>query len=82
MIQPKRRFHFTLDVQADDMKSLISVLENIVRRSEQETLSFSCVSGGYDSGYYWTLTERPEQTHEKYIEELNTWLEQSRKESP
>ena len=76
MDKPMRRYHTIIDVQADDLPSLRRAVERIAQHFAQDAPSVSLVSGGYDSGYWLTFTEYPEQTHDKYVEENAAYVAQ------
>lgn len=74
LTQPERRFVMELKLGADDRESVIRALNQIVFSLEHEG-SIGSVSGGWDSGWVWSLRENPGVTHDSYIEALNAYLE-------
>jgi len=78
----QRRWKFVGKIEADSWEDLLRGLDTIQfdlsNRNDQE-IPFS-VSGGYDSNWAFTVTEKPDMTHDKYFEELDAYLE-SKKES-
>lgn len=77
MEKPARRFRLDLFIEADTMEQLSSALFNLSTRADREELSASGVSGGYSSGYVYTLTDNPEMTHDRYVACLNEYLTQA-----
>ena len=66
MIKPKRRVQLTIDLGADSWDIAADTLQSIVDRIKIEGPITQLVSGGYDSGYWVTATENPEQTGDKF----------------
>lgn len=76
---PKRAFELTISIGADDRKSMLRLLEHYSAQLAEG--SNSVVSGGYDAGGWFAVTERPEQTHEKWSADLDAHLA-ARKAAP
>lgn len=74
MSKPTRAFKLTLSLQADTREDLINALIDLARNIERHSVSTG-VTGGCSSGVIYELLINPEQTHEKYFEELNRYLE-------
>lgn len=74
---PERAVKVVITLGADDHKAALRSLDNYVRMAEREYegKAFSTTSGGYDTGYDVRVTERPEQTHDNYVAELNAYLD-------
>lgn len=71
--RPSRRFTFTANVHADTSAQLIHSLREIVDLVKQGRIGSLC--GGVGVGYEFQITERPDMTPERYLEELRQWLE-------
>lgn len=80
-VLPKRRLQMRLDIQADSISELSDALRNIgidleiEGREEREV-----TSGGWGSGYHYSLTCDPDMDGDIYRAELQQWMEQ-RKEA-
>lgn len=72
---PKRRFQVTVDMDADSTQEIRRMFQSIaVDFVEQEAQIGSRTSVGGDGTYRINIEENPDQTHEKYHEELNAYL--------
>jgi hypothetical protein len=71
---PQRAVSFRLEVQADSMEALASVLMNLSLHADRKQLSTHCVSGGYDAGYEQWLEVSDGPTHDEYVAQLNDYL--------
>jgi hypothetical protein len=71
---PQRAVSFRLEVQADSLEALASVLMNLSLHADRGDLSTHCVSGGYDSGYEQWLEVSDGPTHDEYVAQLNDYL--------
>lgn len=76
---PHRRHRFTLDCEADSIEELCHVLDRISLRLSLGEAGPGGVSGAVASGYEWSHTVNPEMTHERYVEQLNAWIEANRR---
>lgn len=77
----QRRWKFVGKIEADEWEGLIAALRSItfdVHRRTAGEVPFVVISGGYDSNYAFTVTEKPDMTHDKYFEELDAYLEERR----
>ena len=72
MERPQRRFQVTIELGADDDKELATALrqvcEDIIGGQR------GSVSGGPSSGWVYKVIERTDMTHDRYIEELNRYI--------
>lgn len=71
---PKRRFEVVIHVTADDMATLASGVAEYAQRIADGYVAQPQLFGGASSGGSLIFTERPEQTHEKWEAELESWL--------
>lgn len=77
---PKRRHVVSIEIQSDDWESMLRDLRNIEYDLSTHTPGIiSIVSGGPTSGYIVKDEYYPDQTHDHYFEEIDTYL-QRRKE--
>jgi hypothetical protein len=76
--RPHRRQQLTLDLGADDRESLRSALMGIIHRLDEGEPddAIDIVSGGYDSSFTLIVKVDKAVTHEGYINELTSYLEQ------
>lgn len=70
--KPKRKYELTITAGADDLEYLKQIVQMAI--DELPTYPHSGVSGGYAGNHMVELRVNPEQTHEKYEEELNAYL--------
>ena len=71
---PKRRVTISIDVGGDTMGDAVSMLQHFMRMIEDG--SPTCVTGGYDRCGTFTVIERPDVTHETFLDALDKWMEQ------
>ncbi len=71
--KPKRAWVLDLHVEGDSRADVIALLKSMLFDS-LEPGSANSVSGGCSSGGYFTLTHNPDQTHDKFVGELETYL--------
>jgi hypothetical protein len=75
---PKRRYHMTLELGADDMEELIRAIDDfslqlsLYRKELAE--DYVSVSGGPHSGYSVRIDFDSEMTHERYHEAIRQWI--------
>lgn len=78
----QRRWKFVGKIEADTWDELVGLLRSIEfdlsTRSEGELPS--SVLGGDGGNWIFTVTEKPDMTHDKYFELLNQYLERKRGE--
>lgn len=74
MTTPKRAFEFEMRVVADTKADMAELINHLIE--QMDAGSQSCVTGGPTSGGFFKVTENPEMTHERYIEELDKFNEQ------
>lgn len=80
VVAPKRAVEVVLSIGADDMRTAIAALREAADEAERTgSLGNSC-TGGYSFGRFVTVTDRPEQTHDRYFEELEAHLAAERAE--
>lgn len=70
---PSRAFRLTLKLEADNKHELANALINMAHQIERDQLTIG-VSGGYSSGAIYELLTNPEQTHQRYFEQLQEYL--------
>jgi len=70
---PHRAFRLKLDVEADDLDSLIGYLRGFETELYCDKVTTG-VSGGYSSGATYSLTVDPSITHDIYFERVDAWL--------
>lgn len=78
----QRRWKFVGKIEADTWEDLWRQFEQIeieISTRPEGEIPFD-VSGGPDSNWAFTVTEKPDMTHDRYFEELNAYLE-SKKEA-
>lgn len=78
---PKRRFELTINIAGDTWEAVLHDLRDVATHIEDHGQACTSISGGYSTGHVVTVTERPEQTHEKYFAELDLYLATIRKEN-
>lgn len=77
---PHRRLRLTLDLEADDLTSLTGALEALATNlliADRESIP-DYASGGYHSGFSYKLTCDPDQTGDRFRDQLAAWSEQRR----
>ena len=74
LVGPKRRFEITITAGADEWEALVHELKESAFHVADHGLECSSVSGGPSSHHTVTIHHNPEQTHEKYFEELDVYL--------
>lgn len=72
---PKRACRFVLDLQADNRQELADALYNIASRIERGEMTKG-LSGGYSSGYIYELVENDGPTHDEFVQQLSSYLDQ------
>jgi hypothetical protein len=77
---PKRRFELAITITGDTWEDVLFDLRDIAPHIETHGPGCTSVSGAPSHGHIVQVTERPEQTHEKYIEDLDRYLATIRKE--
>jgi hypothetical protein len=68
---PKRRHELTLTIGADTFDDLVMALEHVTR--ELDDTGNNSVTGGPSWGGHWEHLVRPEQTHDRYFEQIEAW---------
>ena len=71
--RPRRRFHVDIHVGADDAKELAFALRQIAEDIVDGRKNSTC--GGPSSGWWYTVIENPEMTHERYMAEVHRYIE-------
>ena len=72
---PKRRVQLKIDLHADDWEIAARHLREIALRIERNGPITSLCSGGWDCGYEVLGSENPDQTGDKYRDELEVWMD-------
>jgi hypothetical protein len=79
----QRRWKFVGKFEADTWQDLISLLNSTLydlhRYSPGQEIP-SSISGGYSSSSAYTVTQKPDMTHDAYFAELEAYLEQKRQQ--
>lgn len=70
---PRRRLRLVLELDADDLDEVVAALGNIACSLVGGGEERQVTSGGWASGYHLTLTSDPEQTGDRYREQLSAW---------
>jgi hypothetical protein len=71
MEKPKRRYTVTLNLGADDMKSVRQTLESILWDLDAvDERDYHSISGSPDAGYSLNIEFSPDSTHETYFGQL------------
>lgn len=76
---PKRACVLTLEMEADTHQEMVSALRNFMIQLDRKELGGSGVSGGYSSSHIYSLTVADQPTHDEFFEQLNAYLEASKK---
>lgn len=76
IVRPKRCYTLTIEIGADTWQDVVHDLLDLARHIPDHGPACSSVMGGPSGGHIVTVEHRPEQTHERYIEQLNAYLEQ------
>jgi hypothetical protein len=79
---PHRRFEVVLRIGADEWNGVLREVDWIRREIEEHGPTCTSVSGGPDSNHIVEIAERPEMTHDRYFEELETHLAAVRLSAP
>lgn len=74
---PRRAYVFKVEIGADTRNDLIAVLRHLEFQISADKLSTG-VSGGYSSGYTYSLDIDESITHDDFMAALNRWLEEHR----
>lgn len=80
MSKPRRAFTLTLEIGADTRDELVHALHDLAHRIERDEVSRGCW-GSPSNGAVYELLVDESQTHDKYFEAINKYLEEKR-ESP
>lgn len=76
--KPKRRYEVTITAGADDLESLIHIIEYALRDLKPDT-PYSAISGGYSGNHSIELCVYPEVTHETFAAALEAYLADSKR---
>ena len=79
---PKRKITLTASIGGDSWENVSDALRSIADRIDHEGPITQLVSGGYDSGYWVTATENPEQTGDKYREDNRLYCQSLKNQEP
>lgn len=71
--KPERAHKLIMVVEADSARALASFLFNMSNQIDRGEITTG-VSGGYDSGAIYSYKVNPDQTHDAYFQELETYL--------
>lgn len=72
--RPRRRYTLQIEIGADTWDAVIGDLHYLAGHIEQHGPACSGVMGGSDVGHTVTAIEDPQQTHERYFEQLDAWI--------
>lgn len=75
---PQRRWMLELNIQADEWPWIVRELERLAPHIVEHGPICNSVSGSPDAGSSVHIVESPDQTHEKYFQELDSYLERVR----
>ncbi len=75
--KPQRRYVLTMTVEGDTLSDVLMSLRTV--GSEVTKGRIDMMVGGPDSGVYYRLREDPTMSHERYLEELQAWVDNQRK---
>lgn len=73
---PNRRLRLELDLSADDLDEMAGALRrlaNDIDAGELDEETHEITSGGYATGYHLKLTCDPDQTGDRFREQLHEW---------
>ena len=70
---PKRRIEVMIRISGDSWDDITREGNEIANHLEQCGIKCASVSGGVSSGHFITVTEYPEQTPEKFKEDIKKW---------
>lgn len=76
--KPKRRFELTLGVSGDSWEDVVRAVEDLLPHIVAHGPKCDSVSGSPSSGHWVHVVEDPEQTHERYHQQLEEYLEKKR----
>jgi hypothetical protein len=65
-------------IGADTLKDLCGELREMATKLERGEMTVGCL-GGPSVGTTYSYRVRPEQTHEKYFQDIEAWLEEERR---
>jgi hypothetical protein len=71
-IEMQRRFTIEIKVAGDTIEDALRLMDEFYGKIIEENIR-NCVSGGATSGGYFVLTENPDMTHERYMQELDVY---------
>lgn len=73
--QPKRAFELRITIGADDWRTLVNELQDLVNHIEEHGTVCNSVSGGCSSNHIVAITQDPTMTNERYMVELHKYLD-------
>lgn len=76
--KPRRTFELRIHIGADDWDTAMRALQDLADHIPAHGQACDMCSGGPDSGYWVQVIHDPEQTHERYFEQLDVYLEARR----
>ena len=71
--KPHRAVILTVTIEADTRQAMVNALDGIGQQIAREELTTG-VSGGYDSGYIYSYTEKGSPSHDEYADQLSEYL--------
>ncbi len=77
-MKPHRRIEMRVTISADTFKDAVQEIGRLADHVAEHGEECSLCSGGYSCGSTVTITVDPEMTHERYAEELKTWLNENK----
>lgn len=80
MSRPSRRFEIEIHVSGDTWDDVRHAINDVLGHIQDHGPECTSVSGSPSWGHWVTVVERPEMTHERWRQELETYLEEQRKE--
>ncbi len=79
--RPQRCYTLSIEIGGDTWDDVIGQLRHLAEHIEDHGPECKSVGGSPSSGHVLTITHRPEQTHEKYIAELDAYIAARDKEN-
>lgn len=72
--KPVRPYELRISIGADSWDEAMRALQDIADHVAEHGVKCDLCSGGPSSGYTVTIAHDPEQTHDRYVEQLTAYL--------
>lgn len=72
--KPSRRFEVTIRVSGDTWDGTLAEIDRLAEHVRDHGSKCDQVSGGYSTGSWVQITERPEMTHDRFVADLDAYL--------